>query len=115
MPVRLALAVRLRGDMPPAKLRLVRELLGLTPGGRLDDDDDSSFGHRSLGQDASDPALLDLYRHRDAEWRLRLTYQGEPPAAETVERCRLDILDAAARLGLTTESVWVDPIFGADR
>jgi len=103
MPMHLALSVKLRGEMPPAKLLAVRELLGLTPDGRLDDEDDASFGHRALRQDV----LLDLYRHRDAEWRLRLTYLSEPPAADTVERCRLDILDAAARLGLTVESVWV--------
>ena len=107
--MRLALAARLRGEMPPAKLRSLREFLGLTPGGRLDDEDDSSFGHRSLGQDASGTVLLDLYRHREAEWRLRLTYRDEPPSPETVERCRLDILDAAARLGLAVESVWVSP------
>ena len=105
MPMHLALAVRLRGEMPPAKLRAVRELLGLTPDGRLDDEDDASFGHRALRQDV----LLDLYRHRNAEWRLRLTYRNEPPAPETVERCRLDILAAAARLGLTVESEWISP------
>jgi hypothetical protein len=105
MPMGLALAVRLRGEMPAAKLRAVRELLGLTTDGRLGDEDDSSFGHRALGQDV----LLDMYRHRDAEWRLRLTYRDEPPDAATVERCRLDILAAAERLGLAVESVWVSP------
>jgi hypothetical protein len=114
MSMQRALQIELHGAMPPAKLKTVRDLLHLLPDGRLQDLDDSSFGHRYLRHDESNLIVLRIYRYRAMEWEVTLTYLNEPPAAETVERCRSEILAAAERVELTPERVWVNPIFTRD-
>lgn len=105
MAMATALRVELSGEMPQPKLDQMRELLGLTKRGRLDDDEDANFGYRNLQRDETNRIRVDLYRSTPTEWLVELTYLSEPPAADVVDRLRSEILSAVRQLGLTVDSV----------
>jgi hypothetical protein len=100
-----ALAVSLRGDMPQPTLERFRELLGMSRRGRLTDAEDAHFGMRHLEDARPSDADLDLWRHDDGLWVVRLTYEGSAPPADVLERCKAEITAAAKQLGLDVEQV----------
>lgn len=99
------LAVTLRGDMPQPTLETFRELLGMSRRGRLGDVEDEHFGSRHLEDAQPSDADLDLWRHDDGFWVVRLTYDGPVPSAEVLERCKKEITAAAEQVGLEIERV----------
>jgi hypothetical protein len=106
MPMNQLLGIWLRGELPQSKLDRLREDLSLTRRGRLTDSEDAEFGYRYLRDDAPDRVVLQLYRDDDSLWKLSLTYEGEPPSRDTVDRIRRAILKAASQHGLEVDRVW---------
>jgi hypothetical protein len=106
LPVREAYVARLRGTLTGETLDRLRAGAGLRPRGRLDDDWSTDFGYRLLRDEPGRPVRLSLSRVSDNEWRIALSYQGDPPQDEVVERTRAEVLAAAADAGLTVEQEW---------
>lgn len=106
MPMTTALKINFSGEMPQSKLEKMRELLGLTRRGRLDDDEDAEFGYRYLQRDDDNQVEVDLWRSTATEWYVKLVYLSEPPAAGVVDQLQSDILAAAGQLGFTVDRVW---------
>lgn len=102
-PVHQDYGVVLSGALTRTALDLVRDRLGLSRRGRLDDDWDEEFGVRALRDAPEAPMLLRLYRKSPQEWLIALTHQGEPPASALLEELRREIRAAAAEAGLTVE------------
>lgn len=96
------LSVRVRGEMPQAKLDALRERLGMRSIGRLTDLEDAEFGYRYLRQNNGN-VVLRLWRQTDTEWIIHLSFENEPPSDSTVQECRSQIFEAAAALGLKAD------------
>jgi hypothetical protein len=105
MAMTTALTVYLSGEMPQPKLEKMRQLLGLTKRGRLDDDEDANFGYRNIQRDEANQIIIDLYRDTSANWHIALTYRAQPPAPGTVDQLRTDILAAAGQVGVGVDRV----------
>ena len=97
------LTVELQGELPQAKLDDLRGRLELRELGRLGDPDDAEFGYRYLRRDRGNRVSLSLWRRDDRHWAVHLSAEREPPDERTVRRCRVEILDAAAALGLSAD------------
>lgn len=100
-----ALAVRLRGEMPQATLDQLRDRLWLRSEGRLGDTMDVVLGSRHLNEVPGHRVDLTLHRRSDPEWDFWLTYQGEMPKTELIDKLQTDIVAAAEELGFTVTDV----------
>ena len=105
MPMTRALRVSLSGQMTQDTLQQMREKLSLERRGRLTDAEDDLFGYRHLQHDDQNWINLDLIRSDGTHWVLAISHLNEPPPSELLDQTLIQIMEAAAELGLTVEEV----------
>ncbi|WP_370945824.1 hypothetical protein AB5J62_43095 [Amycolatopsis sp. cg5] len=103
LPVESAYYAGFAGSLTQERLEAIRERFGLSRRGKLDDDWDTDFGVVRLRDEPGTPVKLNFDRRAEDKWSFSVTYQGEPPAPELLERVRSEIAAAAAEAGLTIE------------
>ncbi|MET9860629.1 hypothetical protein ABZY93_15155 [Streptomyces smyrnaeus] len=99
--MKLQLCIRMKGNLGE-QLSEFREQVGLTRRGRLDDVFDQEFGRRELRPKAQGKVELTLWRgFEDHDWMIEITYERDPLPSDEAERIRRNILNAAAKTGMT--------------
>jgi hypothetical protein len=102
-PVRRVYTILFGGTMTAERLDLLRDAVGLSHRGDLDDDRDEAFGSLRLRDEPGTPVLLRLYRQDEHRWFVALTYQGEPPTPELLESVRTGVRAAIVAAGLVID------------
>ena len=91
-------SVRMKGELA-GRLPEFREWVGLERRGRLDDDWDQKFGWRELRSREEGRVNLTLWRYKDDDWNIRLTYENDPLPVEEAEQLRRKVLGDYGAVG----------------
>ncbi len=105
MAMERLLLVGLRGDLPQARLDLLRERLGLHAQGRLTDQEDELFGYRYLRESPGARVVVRLSREGAGQWAVHLASEGTRPDQEFLDGWRAAVEDVAAQLELVVDRV----------
>jgi hypothetical protein len=101
-----ALRITAFGEVDQRLLDQLRHDLDLRSAGRLTDEEDSTMGVRRDDVGEGNKIWRSLSRNSPGSWTFSVSYEGQQPSGELIDRYRAEARSAFERAGLVVNREW---------